>query len=391
MRLVLIAFALSGCSDSALLRSDASTLTRDPKFAVFVGEGPFVINGPDEARFISPASVDYVAVMENAEVPNEKVTVYRSANFLREDLSQNGQAYTRISDLKSGASFRFAGDRDDPRSLAFRGAVSARPTKAYPTRGSDNVLGERCQIWAFDRHPEYSDMCLTMDGIILWRKQYRPGGTVERFDKAVTLTRRAIRSAELSFPTDLLKWSTWMANSQFDRSDRPNDEVVLEGRDGWSGGRKMQIIRRLGANASISESDSQGMRQRLNWAAFDIRFYRDKFGNPVELTINPTGIDARVPPAAWVVPTKYEIVRGYRCGWREAMRHSEGETNECRSSNGMLLKSTSRYVGSITELAARSISIGNLTKDDFRPPAAWLTIGTWTMPAAKVRRNASKD
>ena len=374
--MIIIALTVAGCSGL----SGKDMLPRDTSFSTFSGNGPFLIKEGDKTVFSSPGATDYVAVMERTDAPDDKVIVYRSANILREDRYQFGWTRTNITDLKNGISIQYSGLPRHRETLIISGSAKSRGTTVYLGKGEDTVLDEKCHIWSFDGADRYGDKCLTDDGIVLWQKNYDRGGSIERHYRAVSLVRRALGRDELSVPVDLLEWPTWMAPLDPDAEHGPNDQVILYGRNAWNGASKAQMIRRLGDNIATWKWEQRNLRQMLlKWPGAMVRFDSDEDGVPLELAISRTGGSLLYSPSKWEAenPRKSEFIRGYSCSWRTTIRASEGDTRECRTANGMLLKNADRYISQVTELTAASASVGKLTEADFRPPAKWLTLGFW--------------
>lgn len=166
--MIIIALTVAGCSGS----SGKDMLPRDTSFGTFSGNGPFLIKEGDKTAFSSPGATDYVAVMERTDAPDDKVIVYRSANILREDRYQFGWTHTNITDLKNGISIQYSGLPRHRETLIISGSAKSHGSTVYLGKGEDTVLDEKCHIWSFDGTDQYSDKCLTDDGIVLWQKNY---------------------------------------------------------------------------------------------------------------------------------------------------------------------------------------------------------------------------
>lgn len=388
LRLIVIVLALSGCDGSSIFEYGSSTLVRDVKFEVFKGEGTFILHESSDFVISSPASVDYTALMESVggEIVNKgriNIRVFRSSNYVRQDFYQYGLSSSTISDLKSGASYRLWNEHNERTRLLAYGPLKSQSVTVYKTKRRDKILGENCDIWSFDKPPIYSDKCLTSDGVVLWQKQFGKGGTVAQFYRAVSLTRRPVKSDEI-LPSDLRNWDSWVGKD-VEPASLPNDKVVLQGLD-WRGGWNMRVIRRLGENISDKASDRNGARWTMKWRGADILFQADERGNPLELRIsradtNPQAVDLITNSQAVIGS---ESIQNYKCFWRE-MSHSEGHYRECRSLGGILLKSSYLYISDLMQLTARSVSVGALTEDDLRPPSNWLKFGFWTKPIVEIQ------
>lgn len=382
---------LSACDSSLHFeRQGASSFVRDARYEIWPKDKVIHFRQPANAIFATPAAVDYVAVMEGQGWEKRrgyKVTVYRSANLVREDIVENGREHTSISDMKSGASTSFSGSEAARRGFSVWGAVTASPVEVRQTDRTDKVLGEQCTVWSFYRDPVTHEKCLTMDGVILWQKQIGSGGSEISESRIVSLTRRRVEPDEIAIPRDLLDWSRWLDAGDGKRGSQPNDAVILEGKE-WNGRSVQQTIRRLGHIESVSDASGEKLRQRVMWSNATISFEQDEKGN--FKTLNVHRIEAGLPPSMWSAHRPligYDALLGRRCGWRVTIGGSEGDTRECRTSDGLLLKSSDRYISSVGSLAAKSITVGRVSESDLIPPRDWLDMTNWTKAGERGSSN----
>lgn len=382
---------LSACDSSLLFEKlCATSFVRDARYEVWPKDKVIHFRQPANAIFATPAAVDYVAVMEGQgweKRRNYKIKVYRSANLVREDVVENGRDHTSISDMKSGASISFSGSEAARRGFSVWGAVTASLVEVRQTNQTDQVLGEQCTVWSFYRDPVTHEKCLTRDGVILWQKQIGAGGGEISEARVVSLTRRRVKPDETAIPRDLLDWSRWLDAGDGKRRLQPNDQVILEGNE-WNGRGVRQTIRRLGPIVSVSDASGEKLRQRVIWSNATISFEQDEKGNFKTLNVYRT--EARLPSSKWSAHRPligYDTLLGRRCGWRVTVDASEGDTRECRTSDGLLLKSSVRYVSSVGYLAAKSITVGRVSQSDLIPPRDWLDMTNWTKAAERGSSN----
>ncbi len=380
--MAILVIPLAACDSSLLFQhQSASSFVRDARYEAWPKGNMIHFRQPANAIFAAPGGADYVAVMEGRgwqERRGYRVTVYRSANLVKEDIVEDGREHTSISDIKSGASISFSGSEGARRGFFVWGAVTASPVEVRWTGRTDQVLGERCSVWSFFRDPVTQEKCLTSDGVTLWQKQigFRGSGISE--SRIVSLTRRKVRPDEIAVPRDLLNWSTWLDADDGKRGSLPNDLVVLEGTE-WNGQAVQQTIRRLGRIEAVSDASGERVRQRVMWTNATVSFEQDAKGNFKTLSVHKA--KAGLPPSMWSAHRPligHDALLGRRCGWRVTIDASEGDMRECRTPDGLLLKSSDRYISSVGHLAAKSITVGRISESDMVPPGEWLDVATWT-------------
>jgi len=289
---------------------------------------------------------------------------------------------TILSDLRSGISLRYAARDGRYRSLMVRGASQAVRKIVDRTDRTDRLLGEDCAVWRFSREGIVEELCLTHDGIALWKKVKGSGGNELGASRAESIVRRPLAPAEVQLPPDLLRLSSWTDTRNGPSASKPNDEVLLAlPQSGALPATRTLTTRRLGISRSVDDQRPNGRRRHYFSADYTIAFDQGPNGAPQTLAVSAIDPRQRVlaNEGVRIGEAGTKTILGEICTMFDAAPHvSDYDLTECRATDGAVLEMSERSWGAdLGPLIATRISRGKLSAADMLPPDDLFGAARW--------------
>jgi hypothetical protein len=369
------------------------------KWSLFVALiWPHIASAAPEAPFLPlPNAPDYVATifvkLSHGSTFKEVRTFHDG--WMRVDGNFDQRAYRSTSYFGPGGLFITFAREPTAQSEGHDWLhVMRGPATAHLIRWGDNpfktgerqtLLGEDCEVWNLSKALARPDArrlsCVTPDGIELWSRienDILPGTSFE----TTAIMRKPVAPDEVRPPADRLDLESWLTTPKGvpAPSNSPGDVTVImqsriKANQDWQV--QTRTIRRHYPWTYTEDVDGKGGRKITFNNEVDrlgIVFQSNATGDPVQLSITKAlraFVDQKLPDSG-----RTETILGETCIVSEE-HFREGNSNQCRTADGVMLKDATSDHGAMYDLVAVKLDRAPVDLDAVLPPPRLFMRATW--------------
>ena len=411
-------FLMTG--SAALLCASTLVTAEKPHAALKGVKAPH--GGAISVSYLRPAP-DYVVTYttgEGVEPTNRgRIIVWRRGSLFRQ--LEERAASKRGSDIKSEAHYSNIATGASASGI-IRGAEERswfnfhRETKAtrdwyryqlVRTGETRTIAGERCTIWRAEPIGEKGRVstglprraCLTSDGIVLYDAWLSDNGEAAGERTATKIERSPIPLSEVLPPIEATDWSMWRARAGESLQEfrgRPINYDLELSRTGTNldlpDAPDRQRSRAAGGwflGESWLRGELRGLSLRHSSGAVALSYSPDSLHILYSPPRQPTAVVGTDDAPIESAPTS---VLGEECRWFNAAKGvSDYWRTECRTADGLaLIVHENSWGNEYPELRATSLSRGETSLKDLRPPASVVGWAAWGWPELEGRSKRAK-